>query len=313
MIKIKQGDATKFITEVEESSVSSVITDPPYFIDKMGDDWDNEKLKEDTDQSETGTVDSLPPGMKMDSSQGRQLYDWYLDFSKDVYNAIKPGGFFLSFSSPRLSHRMACAVEDAGFMIRDQFYWLYTKKTQPKAMTLLHFLEDEKNISEEKLSALQDWKTPQVKKNVEPIIFAQKPYEKTYLNNFIKHDVGLINSEAKLGDDKFPSNFLQTEGTIQEMDKHFLVQKPEKEDFNTHLTVKPVSLIRHLINLLSYSKEDVILDPFMGSGTTAVAALKEDRSFMGFEIDDENIGITERRVKKAKNQRKQKKQFFDFE
>lgn len=312
MIDIQQGDATKLIQDIEEQSIPLVITDPPYFIDGMGDDWDNSDLQEQTQSSDTGTVDSLPPGMKMDSSQGRELYDWYVDFSNQVYDVMKPGGFFLSFSAARLSHRMACAVEDAGFQIRDQLYWLYKNKTQPKAMSLLHFLEDKESVSNETLSDLRKWKTPQLKTNVEPIIFAQKPYEETYLNNFLKNETGLVNTEMELGDGKFPSNFIQTETMIREMDDHFLVPKPEKEDFNTHLTVKPVSLISYLIGLLSYKKEDTVLDPFLGSGSTAVAAVKTGRNCIGFELDQENVEIAKKRVKKFKSEQDQKTKFFDL-
>lgn len=74
---------------------------------------------------------------------------------------------------------MACAVEDAGFHIRDCFMWLYTQ-SQPKAMSLHHFVdrmpvgEAEKAVIK---SRLEHWKTPQLKSCFEPILVAQKPRE----------------------------------------------------------------------------------------------------------------------------------------
>ena len=63
-----------------------------------------------------------------------------LKISKEIFRILKPGGFFFSFASPRLYHRMTCAIDDAGFEIRDSFIWLYTQN-QPKAMSLNHFVK----------------------------------------------------------------------------------------------------------------------------------------------------------------------------
>lgn len=70
-----------------------------------------------------------------------------------------------------------------------------------------------------------------------------------------------------------------------------------KEKVN-HPTQKPVKLIKHIINLVS-NEGDVILDPFIGSGTTAVAALELNRDFVGIEIDDNNIDISKNRIEEV--------------
>jgi site-specific DNA-methyltransferase (adenine-specific) len=81
-----------------------------------------------------------------------------------------------------------------------------------------------------------------------------------------------------------------------------MVSKPskaEKGTYNTHLSVKPVALIQHLITL--FTKEGaLILDPFMGSGTTALACIESKRRYMGFDINEEYIKITERRIKELR-------------
>jgi len=85
------------------------------------------------------------------------------------------------------------------------------------------------------------------------------------------------------------------------MDRVFLVSKPtkkEKGEYNTHLSVKPVSLISHLIKLFTKEKA-VVLDPFMGSGTTAVACVQSNRTYVGFDINKEYIKIAERRIQDA--------------
>jgi len=73
-------------------------------------------------------------------------------------------------------------------------------------------------------------------------------------------------------------------------------------DYN-HPTQKPVPLISLLMGQ-STSEGDTVLDPFMGSGTTAVAAIQNDRDYVGFELDGDNYrDVIERRIGEAKRQR----------
>ena len=65
----------------------------------------------------------------------------------------------------------------------------------------------------------------------------------------------------------------------------------------------PEELPRRLIEFYSY-KGDVILDPFMGSGTTAIAALKSRRHFIGFEISEEYFILANKRIKEVKEQKR---------
>ena len=92
-IKLILGDCLLKLKELEDNSVDSVVTDPPYGISFMGNKWDYD-------------VPSV-------------------DVWKECYRVLKPGGHLLSFSSPRTYHRMAVNVEDAGFEIRDQIMWVY--------------------------------------------------------------------------------------------------------------------------------------------------------------------------------------------
>ena len=65
-----------------------------------------------------------------------------------------------------------------------------------------------------------------------------------------------------------------------------------------HPTQKPVKLLRHLINIAS-NEGDVILDPFMGVGSTGVAALEMNRKFIGLEIEESYFDAAEKRLKNA--------------
>jgi DNA modification methylase len=87
------GDNIQLMKTIEDNSIHSVVTDPPYGLSFMGKKWDYD-------------VPSV-------------------EFWREVYRILKPGGHILSFGGTRTYHRMATAIEDAGFEIRDQLQWIY--------------------------------------------------------------------------------------------------------------------------------------------------------------------------------------------
>jgi site-specific DNA-methyltransferase (adenine-specific) len=302
--KIILGDCIEMMKKFPDNSIDMVCTDPPYFLDGLGNDWDKNKIDNKGSSSRVG---NLPKGMKFDRNQSIKFNEFYTKISKEVYRILKPGGAFLSFSSPRLYHSMAMAIETAGFEIRDMLGWIYTQ-AQVKAFSQDHIIDNDKNKTEEEKKRLKElcnnWKTPQLKPAIEPICFAVKPIEGRYIDNFDKYGTGLMNTseETKVGEGYFPSNIVTSENIDETMDKVFLVGKPskkEKGEYNTHLSVKPVSLIEHLIKLFS-KKDAIILDPFMGSGTTAVACVLSERKYIGFDINEEYIEISNKRIEDAK-------------
>lgn len=297
--KIICADTMEILPQIEDNSIDIVLTDPPYFLDKLDNDWNYEKV---SNQNNQYTIKSLPAGMKFDREQGKRFYTWYLNISKEIFRILKPGGFFFSFSSPRLYHRMASAIDDAGFEIRDAFMWLYTQN-QAKAMGVDHFI-NKMNIDEkakEKIKAkLNGWKTPQIKSCFEPIAMAQKPTDQTYLNNMLKHDVGMFNTNVKIGDNMYPANVFTIESINELIDKAFLLPKPtkkEKGEYNDHKTVKPISICEYLIKLSAFSKNAIVLDPFVGSGTTALAVKKLGKKYIGIDANEKYVKISEQRIK----------------
>lgn len=280
------GNALDLIKQVRPASVHLVITDPPYFIDGMGDDWDRQALNDKAVKA--GVVGSLPVGMKFDPAQGRRFQAFMRDISDEVMRVLKPGGFFIAFTQARLYHRLAIAAEDAGFEIRDMMGWTY--EGQAKAFSQDHFIRKMKISDAEKeamIASLGGRKTPQLKPQIEPMILAQKPRDGTFVENWLTHETGLVDVNQSL-DGKFPGQLMK-------------VAKPgkaEKGEFNDHLTVKPVRLIEHLIRLFS-AEGQVVLDPFLGSGSHGVAARRVGRRFIGFEIDCHHASIAHRRLAKV--------------
>jgi site-specific DNA-methyltransferase (adenine-specific) len=196
---------------------------------------------------------------------------------------------------------MATAMEDAGFEIRDMIGWIYTQ-SQAKAFSQDHIIEKDKTMTVEEKKALkkqmEGWKTPQLKPAIEPICVAFKPIEGRYIDNFRAHGTGLLNTEATTGEDRFPSNIVTTETLGGDYDKAFLIKKQtkvEKGEFNTHVSVKPVELIEHLLRLFT-CEGAVVLDPFLGSGTTAVACRNTGRACIGYELNAAYVEISRRRL-----------------
>lgn len=278
MYSILHGECQQALSEMEDDFFHACITDPPY---GMGmDEWDH----------------SVPT----------------VDIWKEVYRVLRPGAFCLSFCSPELYHRMAVAVEDAGFTIKDQIMWMTTTK-MPKHNRL--------------------------KPAHEPIVVAQKPFKGTIKDNHEKWGCGLIDTDnTRIPWDKkpptgwvkggakrrtfgkegkttgtqkefgtvdanpagrYPSNII---GEVQpEHQKYFYAPRAtrkEKGDYNNHPTVKPVSLMSYLVKIYA-AEETVVLDPFCGSGTTGVACIKENRDFVGIDMAEEYVEISNKRCEEA--------------
>lgn len=89
------GSMLDLLQVIEPNSLDSIVTDPPYELNFMGKGWDN-------------------------SGIAFQKNTW-----EQCLKALKPGGYLLSFGGSRTYHRIACAIEDAGFEIRDTIMWLY--------------------------------------------------------------------------------------------------------------------------------------------------------------------------------------------
>lgn len=277
--KICCADSTTQLFALQEKSVDCVITDPPYFIDSFGDTWDKEDAESREEKAKA--VHSLPTTMKFDIQQGIDLQNFMSQISTQIYNILKPGGFFICFSSPRLYHRMTIAIENAGFEIRDMLVW--EREGHAKAFSQ-DYITQQMNISQEEkekvAKIIGGRKTPQLKPNFEAIVLAQKPREGTYVENYIKYNIGLVDVSQSL-DGKFPSTIL----TVPR----------DKENSNFHFTVKPVALMSHLIKLFS-PPNAIILDPFMGSGTTGVAALQTGRNFIGIEKNSTYYELSKTRI-----------------
>ena len=93
--KLYHGNMLDMLEVIEPNSIDSVVCDPPYELNFMGKGWDNSGI-------------AFQP-----------------DTWQKCYEVLKPGGYLLAFGGSRTFHRIACAIEDAGFEIRDTICWMY--------------------------------------------------------------------------------------------------------------------------------------------------------------------------------------------
>lgn len=191
--KLYHGSMLDMLEEIEPNSVDAIITDPPYELNFMNRSWDNSGI---AFQKET----------------------W-----QKCYEVLKPGGHLLAFGGSRTFHRIAVAIEDAGFEIRDTIMWIYgcgfpksmniglaidkrngvdnrtgNIRTDGKA-TLGDIYEwangrpDTKEYEERKSqNEWEGWGTT-LKPAYEPIIVARKPVENSIIDNVMKYGVGGFN------------------------------------------------------------------------------------------------------------------------
>lgn len=142
-------------------------------------------------------------------------------------------------------------------------------------------ITDEEKV--EILNSLDGRKTPQLRGCHEDIILAQKPKDGTFVENWMKWGVGLVDFSYKI-DDLMAANIMN-------------VPKPSGKERkeSDHLTMKPIKLMEHLVNLFT-KENDVVLDCFMGSGTTGVACKNSNRNFIGIELDENYFNIAKQRI-----------------
>jgi site-specific DNA-methyltransferase (adenine-specific) len=132
-MKLLLGDCLEKLKELDDNSVDSIVTDPPYGLSFMGKDWDKVKA---TQETKSQVVKGLGAGMKMTTlADNIEFEKWVTEWSMECYRVLKPGGYMLAFGGSRMYHRLASGVENAGFEIRDQMMWVYGSGF-PKSMDI---------------------------------------------------------------------------------------------------------------------------------------------------------------------------------
>lgn len=140
-VTVHHGDCVEILRGLPSGSVDSIVTDPPYGIRFMGQAWDGADIARRTQRGRDNGAQAPdgargPHGGYRSASveagrYSRSLRDawafqeWCGEWASECLRVLKPGGFLLAFGGSRTWHRLACAVEDAGFEVRDSIAWLY--------------------------------------------------------------------------------------------------------------------------------------------------------------------------------------------
>jgi hypothetical protein len=147
-IRLLHGACESVLLALDADSIDACVTDPPYGLKFMGKKWDA----------------GVPT-----------VAQWV-----EVLRVLKPGAHLLAFGGTRTYHRLVCAIEDAGFEIRDQLAWIFGSGF-PKSLNL----EDDH----------EGWGSA-LKPAQEPIVLARKPIDGTIAGNMKAHGTGALNIEG---------------------------------------------------------------------------------------------------------------------
>lgn len=207
--KLLKGNCKDVLPTLPENSIDSIVTDPPYELGFMGKSWDASGI----------------------------AYD--VEVWRECLRVLKPGGHLLAFGGSRTYHRLACAVEDAGFEIRDQIMWVYGSGF-PKSLDVGKAIDKMHGADREVVSSTfrgeragvssgikgktvprtdvvttpatddakkwHGWGTA-LKPSHEPIVVARKPLIRTVAANVLEWGTGAINIDGcRIGDEQTQVN-----------------------------------------------------------------------------------------------------------
>lgn len=354
-VQLFHGDCREVMKNLPDNSVHSIVTDPPYELTSgcstgfMGHKWD-------------GSGVAFQPAM------------W-----AEAMRVLKPGGYLLAAGGTRTWHRLACAIEDAGFEIRDSIAWMYGNGF-PKSLDVSKAIDREAGAERQIATpAAQQWAGygTALKPAHEPMVLARKPLcERTVAANVLRHGTGALNIDAtRIGTEstqrtngaemgyhggnladvystgsaagRWPANVVLSEDQAEELDRQsgdrkdgvavrhrgvkagmygpakavgtedlgyggggasrfFYVPKADSNERLTlpdglqHSTVKPLTLMRYLVRLVT-PPGGTVLEPFSGSGTTVEAAVLEGFRCVAIEIGAEYLPFTVQRINRRRD------------
>ena len=325
------GDCIEKMKELEPNSVDAIVTDPPYGLEFMGKEWDkltrdlmnptsdaDIKRKADYNKNYAGRRSNLPDYSNVDKTS---MQEWHCEWAAEALRVLKPGGFLLAFGGTRTCHRLTCAIEDAGFEIRDMIAWVYGSGF-PKSLAIGKAIDklqgNERKIVDEydrrskydgsnrkehtnrpeqfdigkstitKLtkgtSEYEGWGTA-LKPALEPITVARKPLsEKTVAQNVLKWGTGGINIDSC----RVETNEIKTETHLHKSENVNVYGKSTERlrhngNGTTHIGGRfPANLIH------DGSDEVEALFPDTKSGGNTKQYKREKDDFFGITGDREN-------------------------
>lgn len=303
--KIFNGDCIEIMKSLPDNSIATCITDPPYNYEFIGKNWNIDEIRRRTEKVKNSStlVKNIPYGSGLAGGvRNKNWYkknrdniidyqNWVEEWGKELYRILKPGALVLTFNSTRTIAHVQVALENVGFYARD--IMVYRRHSGiPKGLNMEKKLE---KMGVENSEKWRGWHSA-LRNEWEAISVVQKPLVNNYIQTVKEYDVGLFKAKS---DDGFQSNIIED------------IKRDINDDFNIHVTVKPLELMKRLAELTTPKIEgNIVIDPFMGSGTTALAAAELGIDYVGIEIVPEYCEIIEKRLNQQKEESIQQLDIF---
>jgi len=284
------GDGIAGLRTLPAESVHLILSDIPYGIGV--EEWD--VLHANTNSAYGGNSPAQAKAGAVFAKRGKPINGWSqadrlipaeyqawcATWAPEWYRVLKPGGSALIFAGRRYGHRCVCAMEDAGFSLRDILAWNRVRAPH-RAQRLSAVLE--RRGESDAAAEWEGWRIGNLRPTFEPILWLVKPYRigATVTDNALTHGVGPYNEAAFEKYVSPPANLI-TCGF-------------EAGEGGLHPTQKPLALMRGLIELTTQPGQ-LVVDPFAGSGTTLVAARGLWRRYVGWEVCEEYWRVAEGRL-----------------
>lgn len=277
------GDCINILKEMDADSIDLTVSDIPYGISY--EEWDvlhNNKnsalLGSSPAQEKAGSIfkkrgKPLNGWSEDDRKLSQEYENWCDEWSSPLFKIMKPASSVFIFAGRRLSHRCINSFEKSGFILKDQLAWI--RNSAPFRAQRVSAVFDRRKDTESS-AKWEGWRLGNLRPEFEPILWFTKPYKigSTITDNILNNNLGGFN--PKNGN----SNILNADRVSEKF----------------HPTQKPINTISDLIELVSVEGQ-VVLDPFAGSGTTAVAAERLNRRWICIEKEEEYYNKAIDRIK----------------
>lgn len=296
MDEIILGNSIEIVKGFSDNSIHAIISDIPYGIGY--DDWDILHDNKNTAYGGASSAQIAAGGLfkrrgkplngwsEADKKIPQEYQEWCSSWASDWLRILKPGGSCFIFAGRRYAHRCIIAMEDSGFTFKDMLSW--EKDAAPHRAQRLSAIYGRRGdeINEKKWAG---WRVANLRPLFEPILWFQKPYKTggTIADNVLDNEVGAWNENSlqkynmQIDSKTTFSNIIKVQVT--------------SEDHGKHIAQKPLKLMELLVSLVTIEGQ-VILDPFMGSGTTCLAAKRLNRHYIGIDIDPQSVRTANERL-----------------
>lgn len=266
--KIYLGDSLELLKKTPDNFVDLVITSPPYSTLKT-------------------YIDN--PGIPAD-----EYVDWFIPYCQEIERVIKPTGSFIlnindkvedGFRHPYVFELISEIHKKTKLKLFERLFWNKMKGLPNRSrfgdrVEYLFWFAKEKGFYFDIDSMRTEYSPKSIQRMKKPL---KKRFARTEENqNLNEYKEWKPNPGGAL-----PTTLVN-------------ISSESKRVADTHVAVYPVELVKYFIKG-STKTGDLVLDPFMGTGTTAIAAKELERDYIGFEIEPTYIDVTNKRILDAQN------------